>query len=89
MAKLTIFGTTVRQLEANKAYHVPNIFIDGEQTTELHGCGITTTFASSDDGADSYPCVVSVNVHDVCFTPLVSIPNSFGMTIELLCYLVS
>jgi chemotaxis protein histidine kinase CheA len=89
MGKLSIFGTTVRQLDANKAYFIPNLYINGMQNVNLYGCGITQTVAGSTDGADSFPCVVFVSGHSVCFTPLVTIPNNYGIGIELLCYLVS
>ena len=88
MAKISMYGTTVRQLEANKAYFIPNLYINGMQDVNLYGCGITRATASTDDGADSYPCVVNMSGHAVCFTPLVTIPSNYGMNIELLCYLV-
>lgn len=86
-AYLQLAGKTVIELQANKAYFIPELKIVGYEGKKLNGVGITTTTSNKDDGADSFPCTVSIHDNRVCITPTRTISRDYGVSVTMFCYI--
>lgn len=86
-AYLQLAGKTVIEFQANKAYFIPELKIVGYEGKKLNGVGITTTTSTVYDGADSFPCTVSIHDNRVCITPTRTIPRDYGVSVKMVCYI--
>lgn len=83
-----LYGRTVKQLNANNSYFIPNLRIVGYENKKISGVGLTRTVSSDSDGTDSYPCTVIVENNQACITPTVTLKTGFGISIVAICIML-
>lgn len=71
---ISLYGTYVRDLKANKAYFIPI----GTTGLNLQGNGISKTTSSEIDDSYAFTCNIYIEGNTMVFVPLVDIPSNYN-----------